>query len=759
VLAAAFVVVFGYYYVILGRQIDERLNGERERVLPRVFARPLELYPGQAVSVRQLFDRLNDLGYVQKSLAESPGEFSSTDDVVMLVPRGGTHRNRPVKATFRRPRPPRGSKQPRAVRAAEEVTGPITRVEVNGKPTSRVTLESPLLTTLIKATRQKRRQVPLSAIPTRVVQAVLAIEDRRFYSHPGIDPIGIVGAAITNVFGDKPYLSGASTLTQQIVKNFFLTPEKSFRRKLLEQFMALILETRASKDEILELYLNEVYLGQRGSFAIHGVAEAARLFFGKDVGNLTLAEAATVAGVIQSPPALSPFNAPQRARDRRNVVLQAMVDADYISGDAATRASHEPMMVVARALDAEAPHFVDAVGETLASQFGQLTAGTQGLDVYTTLDLHLQRVAEDAVREGLKRVDTSLSRRRRKVGPAQAALIAVDPHTGDVLAMVGGRSYNQSQYNRAIQARRQPGSVFKPFVFLAAFEEAAEQGRTDMTPASIVLDEPSTFLDGDKEWTPTNYENEYDGPITFRRALAMSRNVATVKVAEQVGFDRVAALWKRVGVGNPPHPYPSIALGVFEATPYEVAQAYTLFPNQGVVRELRLLTQLTYGTETIRIAAAKARTVARPDATFLVTNMMRSVINEGTAASARGAGLRADVAGKTGTTNDLRDAWFAGFTRDLLTVVWVGLDENQGLGLSGAQAALPIWTAFMMRALAGERETPFPVPENVTFVSVDHDTGDQPTPYCPRVLTEAFLAGTEPTRMCELHQDGGGAER
>ncbi len=300
-----------------------------------------------------------------------------------------------------------------------------------------MTLESPLLTTLINASRQKRRQVPLSAIPTRMVQAVLAIEDRRFYAHPGIDPIAIVGAAITNVFGDKPYLSGASTLTQQLVKNFFLTPEKSLRRKLLEQFMALILERRASKDEILELYLNEVYLGQRGSFAIHGVAEAARLFFGKDVGNLTLAESATVAGMIQSPPALSPFNAPQRARDRRNVVLQAMVDADYISADASTRASHEPMMVVARALDAEAPHFVDAVGEMLAERYAELTADTQGLDVYTTLDLHLQRVAEDAVRDGLKRVDTALSRRRRKVGPAQAALIAVDPHTGDILAMVG----------------------------------------------------------------------------------------------------------------------------------------------------------------------------------------------------------------------------------------------------------------------------------------------------------------------------------
>jgi penicillin-binding protein 1B len=754
VITAAFLVVGGYYYIVLGRQIDARLNGERERVLPRVFARPLELYPGQAVSVRQLFDRLNDLGYVQKSRAENPGEFASTEEVVTLVPRGGTHRNRIVKATFRRVRQ-RSSKQKPVVQAAEDVTGPITRLEVSGRPASRVTLESPLLTTLIKASRQKRRQVPLAAIPTRMVQAVLAIEDRRFYSHPGIDPIAIIGAAMTNVFGDKPYLSGASTLTQQLVKNFFLTPEKSLRRKLLEQFMALILERRASKDEILELYLNEVYLGQRGSFAIHGVAEAARLIFGKDVGNLTLAESATVAGMIQSPPALSPFNAPERARERRNVVLQAMVDADYIAADAATRAAHEPMIVVARALDAEAPHFVDAVGDTLAERYPELTAGTQGLDVYTTLDLHLQRVAEDAVREGLKRVDSSLSRRRRKVGPAQAALIAVDPHTGDVLAMVGGRSYNQSQYNRAVQARRQPGSVFKPFVYLAAFEAAAEQGRTDLTPASIVLDEPTTFLDGDKEWAPTNYENEYDGPITFRRALAMSRNVATIKVAEQVGFDRVAALWKLVGAGTPPRAYPSIALGVFEATPFEVAQAYTLFPNEGVVRELRMLLQVMHGKDTARMPAAKARTVARPDATFLVTNMMRSVINEGTAASVRAAGLKADVAGKTGTTNDLRDAWFAGFTRDLLTVVWVGLDENQGLGLSGAQAALPIWTTFMLRALAGERETPFPVPENVTFATVDHDTGDLLSPYCPRVLNEAFLAGTEPTKVCELHREGG----
>jgi penicillin-binding protein 1B len=762
IMAATFVVLFSYYYVTFAHQIDERLHGERERVLPRVFARPLELYQGEAVSDRQLLDRLNDLGYVQRTRAENIGEFSATDGVVSLIPRGGTYRGRLVRATFQRARP-RTSK--RQAPSLGDVTGPITRLEIvgasaqlkaRGKAVSRVTLELPLLSALTKAARQKRRQVPLSAIPTRVIQAVLAIEDRRFYSHPGVDPIGIVGALLTNLKGDKPYLAGASTLTQQLVKNFFLTPEKSIRRKLLEQFMALVLERRASKDEILELYLNEVYLGQRGSFAIHGVAEGARLFFGKDVNNLTLAEAATMAGVIQAPLTLSPFNAPERARERRNVVLQAMVEAGHISADAASRATHEPLTVVARALDAEAPYFVDFVGETLADRFSSLTASTTGLDVYTTLDLHLQRLAEDAVRSGLARVDTVLSRRRRKTGPTQAALIAVDPHTGDVLAMVGGRSYNMSQYNRAVSARRQPGSVFKPFVYLTAFQQAAERSRTDLTPATLVMDEPTTFFDGEKEWTPANYESEYDGPITLRRALAMSRNVATVKVAERVGFGQIAALWKRIGVGTPPHAYPAIALGVFEATPYEIAEAYTLFPNQGTVRTLRTILRLTHGgTNTIEMPLGKARTVTRPDATFLVTNMMRSVISEGTGVGARAMGLTADAAGKTGTTNDLRDAWFVGFTPDLLTVVWVGLDENQALGLSGAQAALPIWATFMVKALAGQPKTPFSSPDNVTFADIDPETGELAGPSCPGVISEAFLNGTEPTKVCELHREAG----
>jgi penicillin-binding protein 1B len=529
--------------------------------------------------------------------------------------------------------------------------------------------------------------------------------------------------------------------------------EKSMRRKLLEAWVALIITTRASKDAILEMYLNDMTLGQRGSFGIVGVPEASRLFFGRDISNVTLAEAATIAGVYQSPSALSPFNNPDRCKERRNVVLQAMADAGYIKQDVADKTILEPLTIVQRALEAEAPYFVDYVGQTLADQYpGLTTTTTQTVEVYTTLDLHLQRLAQDAVRDGLTRVDQLLSRRRRKT-KAEAALISVDPRTGEILAFVGGRSYNQSQYNRAILSRRQPGSVFKPFVYLTAFEEAAAAGRTDVTPASITNDEPETFEFDDQVWTPENYEGKYDGPITFRQALAHSRNLATIHVAEQAGYDKVAAFWKTLKVGNPPKAYPSIALGVFEATPFEIATAYTLFANGGDIRPLKHIARVFRGGKDVtKKQNLEPRSVARPDTTFLVTNMMRSVLNEGTAAGARGQGFLLDAAGKTGTTNDLRDAWFVGFTPELLTVVWVGFDDNKPVGLSGSQAALPIWTQFRRTALTGRADVPFAVPEGISFTEIDPLTGKIATPACPKTFNEAFLAGTEPNQVCDLHR-------
>ncbi len=760
--AAALCFVAGYYYVRFAHLIDARQHGERATVFPRVFARPLELRRGQALTDRQLVDRLNDLGYAQRAHVEKPGEFAIGSGAVAIMPRAPELKGEIVRVVFQRPPAP-------DVRTADRKAPPprpadhVQRLELGNKATDRLMLDAPVLTALAVGEREKRRPVALAAIPPRMTQAVLAIEDRRFYDHPGIDPIGIVGALLSNVRGRRGYTAGASTITQQVARNVFLPKmfpgmtlkdarEKSIRRKLLEAWVSVIITTRASKDAILEMYLNDMTLGQRGSFGIVGVPEASRLFFGKDVSNVTLAEAATIAGVFQSPSALSPFNNPARCKERRNLVLQAMVDAGYIQQEAADRAAHEPLVVVQRALEAEAPHFVDFVGQTLDDQYpGLTTTTTQAVDVYTTLDLHLQRLAQDAVRNGLTHVDEMLSRRKR--GKAEASLIAVDPRTGEIVAFVGGRSYNQSQYNRPIVSRRQPGSVFKPFVFLTAFQQAAEQGRTDVTPASITNDEQETFEFDDQVWTPENYEKEYDGPITFRRALAHSRNLGTIHVAQATGYDHVANFWKTLGVGAPPKPYPSIALGVFEATPYEIATAYTLFPNAGAIRPLKHILRITSGGKDVtKKDVAEPRRVARPDTTFLVTNMMRGVLNEGTGASARTLGFTLDAAGKTGTTNDLRDAWFAGFTPELLTVVWVGFDDNQPVGLSGARAALPIWTQFMKTALAGRASVPFDVPEGITFANIDADTGKLATPFCPKVLNEAFLAGTEPTGTCELHR-------
>ena len=728
--------VTAYYYVVFSRMIDARLHGEMERADPRVFARPFELRRGQSLTPIQLIDRLNDLGYSHRDQSTQPGEFTVGRDAVVVIPRDGDHQAQPVRIVF----------AARGARGAEPAT--IDRVEVIGsrKPAEQLTLDPPLITALITAGREKRRDVPLASIPPRMVQAVLSIEDRRFYEHPGIDPIGIGSAAFGYLFGNKS-MRGGSTITQQLVKNTFLTQERTLKRKLTEWIMSIALERRLSKNQVLELYLNDVWLGQRGSFAIHGVPEAARLFFAKDISNVSLSEAATIAGMIQSPPRTSPFNYPDKAKERRNVVLHAMADSGYITADAAERASHEPLQIVARALEAEAPYFVDYVGQELQDKYG--TAAIGAVDVYTTLDLHLQRIAQDAMRNGLVHVDALLAKRRRQ--KAQAALIAVDPRTGEILAMVGGRTYNQSQYNRAVAARRQPGSVFKPFVYLAAFERAFAEGRSDLTPATVVMDEPTTWEFNDQTWTPSNYDGEYEGAITLRRALALSRNIATIKVAETTGYDRVAALWRRVGAGTPPRPYPSIALGVFEATPLEIATAYTLFPNGGILQPLRAISRMVSGAREIPVVPTVPKSIARADTTFLVTNMLRSVINEGTGAGARAAGFALDAGGKSGTTNDLRDAWFVGFTPDLLAVVWVGLDDNQPLGLTGTQAALPIWTTFMMRALAGHPNHEFEAPGGVVFVDIDRDTGKLATPACPRVFHEGFLTGTEPMDICRLH--------
>jgi penicillin-binding protein 1B len=724
-----------YYYLRFGAMVDERLSDERWMVPSRIYARPLLIRPGMALPQERLVKVLNGLKYEQRAEeAANPGEFAVQDKSVVLRPRAAELAE-PVAVVFEK----------------EAVLG------IRGVRSKRIydslLLEPELITYLFDESREKRRFVKYEELPETLVQAVLAIEDRRFFSHPGLDPLGLVRALIRNLRSQSEIPHGASTITQQLVKNFFLTPERTLRRKAQEAFLAFVLERRANKKEILELYLNEIYLGQAGSFSINGMGEAARRYFHKDIANLTLSEGALLAGMIQSPNPYNPVRHPERATQRRNQVLRAMFDAEFIDAATLELALQEPLAVQESPLDdTEAPYFVDLVKTQLAQRYEGLT--TQNLSIYTSLDLNLQAIAQEALSNGLAEVDKLI--RRKNHPPAQGALIALEPRTGAIVALVGGRSYGASQYNRVIQAHRQPGSTFKPFIYLTAFEATFDDPTLPpITPATVVDDAPSVFFYEDKEYLPQNYENEYLGRVPLRTALNKSLNNATVKVAEMVGYDRVAEMWStRMEINSNVKPYPAVSLGSFEATPLEMATAYNILANYGLkiepVTVLRVAEDSGQVLERYRYTEPKR--VVHQASAFLVVNILRSVMIEGTGASSRALGFTEDAAGKTGTTNDMRDAWFAGFTPSLLCVVWVGLDDNTPINLAGSRAALPIWVEFMKKALQGQEPETFTAPtEDIVYIEIDKQTGLLATPYCPRTIEEAFIAGTEPHERCRMH--------
>jgi penicillin-binding protein 1B len=727
-----------YYYLRFSVMVDRRLSGGRFLAPSRIYAQPLVLRQGLPIGPADLVKTLNGLKYEQKpSGSPEIGHFVAGEKSVVFAPR-------PI---------PGAAGEPLSVvfdkAGVKEIRGTASK-----KLYEEQALEPELITYLFDESREKRRHVRFEELPDHLVKAVLAIEDRRFFSHPGLDPFRIVGAALRNLRAES-YLQGGSTITQQLCKNFFLTPARTYSRKVQEAVLAFVLERRASKNDILELYLNEIYLGQAGSFSINGVGQAARLYFHKDVANLTLPEAAFLAGLIQSPNPYNPYRHPQRAVERRNQVIRAMNDAGFIDAPTMDVSLAAPLKVEQGSSDsADAPYFVDIVRSQIAQRYDAKDLATQNLSIHTTLDLQLEALAQAALERGLDAAEKQIKRKDHP--PVQGCLIALDPVSGNVLALVGGRSYGSSQYNRVTQARRQPGSTFKPFVYLAAFEATFDDpALPPITPATVVEDAPSVFFYEDKEYTPENYEGRYLGYVTLRKALANSLNSATVKVAEMVGYERVAKLWSdKLKVGAPIKPYPALALGSFEATPYEMATAYNVLANGGL--KVEPVTVLRVNDEQNRMleqhAAPPPLRVAHEETVFLVTNMLRSVLNEGTGAASRAMGFSPDAAGKTGTTNDLRDAWFAGYTPDLLAVVWVGFDDNTPIGLSGAKAALPIWVDFMKGALAGRKTQKFlPPMEGIVFVDIDKDTGLLAGPYCPHVISESFIAGTEPQERCSAH--------
>ncbi len=594
-----------------------------------------------------------------------------------------------------------------------------------------------LLSNISEEGRAKRIPVYFSDLPPVLVQAILSAEDKRFFKHSGLDTLRI-GKAIYVDLKDRRKEQGASTISMQLARNLCLRHDKRWTRKVEEALIALHLERKLSKSQIFERYANLVYLGGDGAFGINGVGEAAQAYFNKDVRKLSLPEAALIAGLIQRPIYLNPFRFPLRALDRRNVVLKRMYENKYIDAEQYAATVAAPLGLQSGQSElSESQYFVDAAAEQVARQSYELGTPTA---VYTTLDLRLQQAAERAIADGMQLVDKQLASRRgssTSMRP-QVAIIVLDPHTGEVKALCGGRDYARSQLDRVF-AKRPPGSVFKPFVYTAALNTAINGGGAVLTPASMVDDSPATFDFGDQTYTPANFKHEFMGEVTLRQAMAHSLNVATVKVAQMVGYQNVVAIARAAGMNEDIQPTPAVALGAYQVTPLEIARAYTIFANGGD------LVQPSFIEGQRRYAATR---VLDPRIAFLMVDMLQEVMRSGTAAGVRARGFRLPAAGKTGTSHD---GWFAGFTSDLLCVVWVGFDDYTDLGLEGARSALPIWTEFMSEAARYKQYSdakPFAPPQGVTQASVDPKTGELSGPGCPTGVSTYFVDGTQPQTPC-----------
>lgn len=591
--------------------------------------------------------------------------------------------------------------------------------------------------------------LPLEAIPRHVVNAVLAAEDRRFFQHPGIDVRAIARAALMNL-RQRGVRQGGSTITQQLARTLFLRSERTWSRKVLECGAALLLEIRYPKSLILEAYLNSVYMGHDESIVILGIGAACRQFMGKDLKNVTLDEAAVLAAAIRAPNRTFSGHPPRAVKARRDWVLRAMQELNPIEKIPIRKAIPRPPKPQRPRLMDERAYFVDMVREEIGRRVSLPSSGET--HIMTTLDPQLQRAATREISEGVEKIEQEHPAIGR--GRVQAALVAIEPASGAIRAVVGGRSYHDSSFNRATRSARQPGSLFKPFVYLAAFEAEAKGRRPGITPASLVSDDPIAISAGSTIWVPQNFDRQFRGPVTVRRALEASLNVPAVRVASDVGFNEVARMAKALGIARPIAAVPSLALGTSEVTLLEITVAYATLANQGIrmfPTTLAAENSAIQGAGPMEPLPASVRVVS-PESAFLITHLLRGVLRNGTGRATARWGLSNLGAGKTGTTSGLRDAWFIGYTPDMVIGVWVGMDDGSPLGLNGSRAALPIWAKVMQAVVQRTPPAPFTPPSGIVMASVNPDTGRRAPPGCDDgpTITEAFRAGSEPrTSRCE----------
>jgi penicillin-binding protein 1B len=745
VVALAFVagLAMAHWLVGLDRVVVSRFEGRRFAVPSRVYAAPIVVFPGANWQRLDLAGWLTRMGYREQREA-GPLEVGSY--------RWLPGRLRVYLRGFDHPQLPEPNR--RVEFLLEE--GRVRRIrDDRGMDLDIVALEPEPISAYYGSDREQRDLVEIDNVPEHLIAAIFAVEDRRFEEHHGIDPRRIVGAMVANVRAGG-ITQGGSTLTQQLVKNFFLTPERTLKRKATEAVMAMLVEARYSKRQILEAYLNEIYMGRRGSTAVHGVGEAARFFFGKRVVDLEVDESALLAAVIQSPNAMSPHRHPERARARRDLVLGLMRDQGYISPEEAERARARSLSLAAISLESgQDRYFLDELARQLPEVYDEDLLAVDGLRIYSTLDPMMQRAAVRNLQDGLASLEQRLGEVRTAEGevlPLQGCLIAMRPQTGEILALVGGQDYSSSQWNRCTMARRQVGSVFKPVVYAAAL---APQSGPVITLASLINDAPLEIPTRDGMWAPENYDKEFHGPVSVREALERSLNVPAARIGQAVGISRVVEMARRLGVESYLPAVPSLALGTAEISPLEVATIYATFANGGLRPTPRsfigLLDDRGVGQEQVPLAGAQR--VLDPGTAYLITSLLEGVVDRGTGVGIRSRGLRGPIAGKTGTTDDEFDLWFVGYTPELVAVVWVGYDEPRPIGVPSSRGALPIWASFLSEVSGDRVRGVFAQPGGIAQVDIDPRSGARALLGCPERRSEFFLESTIPESTCPLGGD------
>jgi penicillin-binding protein 1B len=727
--------VYGWY---LSNQVEKRFSARRWSIPSTVYSDTTLLYPGQRFDPSLFKEKLVNLGYHRVNhLPSRKGEIQIRPDALDIflndlktpwTQRAGF----PVQIGF-----------------SEDRIGTISRRD-SGETIPILELEPEEIMQFFGPERERRQLISIEQVPEHLIRAILAAEDHRFFQHYGVDFRGILRALVTNL-RHGAIRQGGSTLTQQLAKNYFLTAARTITRKLKEVLLAVIIELKYDKREILEIYLNEIYLGQKGSVAINGIGEASYFYFGKPVKHLTLSEAAIIAGLIKAPNHYSPYRDITRCRSRRDAVLQAMHRWEWITQAALQTALKQPIKAVGFIVsDTKAPYFIDYLTEQLNTLYRPQDLSSLGLAIYTTLDTQVQRAAEKALTKGLTRLESSNAKLQRAAPEEklQGAIVVMQPKTGHILALVGGRNYSVSQFNRITQARRQPGSAFKPIVYLSSLSQ--------FTPTSLLSNDPKSYTVNGKLWQPRNFEPVTEYTVSLKDALKKSYNLATVDLAMQTGLEHIVDMAARFHFSTPIKPYPSLALGAFEVIPIELARAYCVFAAEGVQPFPLSLKGVV--DEHDKILEHQHLNIARlitPAEAFVMNSMLQSVVKEGTARSLQWRGVSWPVAGKTGTTNNFRDAWFVGYTPDILALVWVGFDNADPIEATGAAAALPIWADLMDAIPQYRSETDFKMPQGVEKILVCSVTGRPAVAGCPEPTEVYFLTGHTPQGLCPLHDKGG----